>query len=244
MGIFGKPKLRPYDGAPAVPLAFADAAPITPMGAMPNIQTPDIPQPKRSFFGQGGIGRLIAGSIGDALTQNAGMGTPFMSAMQQRQQQDYEDQLYQRRSAQEWSKFVKEQQFRRENPLPDAYERTLTQAGYKPGSPQWIEMMRKRALNQSDPPHMVTGPDGGAMLVGGSYGYPGQTQQQDDGYDELPPGYTIGVGEGGPYMPAPTQSTYSNVVDPAGEAAMIRTLGRAGYEQWKRKYGLQVTGNH
>lgn len=39
-------------------------------------------------------------------------------------------------------------------------------------------------------------------------------------------------------------STYSNVVDPAGEAAMIRTLGRAGYEQWKRKYGLQVTGNH
>ena len=120
MGIFGKPKLRPYDGAPAVPLAFADAAPIAPMGAMPNIQTPDVPQPKRSFFGQGGIGRLIAGSIGDALTQNAGMGTPFQDQQQLRQRQDYEDQLYQRRSADQWAQFVRQHEYESAHPKPPA----------------------------------------------------------------------------------------------------------------------------
>lgn len=159
MGIFGKPKLRPYDGAPAVPLAFADAAPITPMGAMPNIQTPDIPQPKRSFFGQGGIGRLIAGSIGDALTQNAGLGTPFMSAMQQRQQQDYEDELYQRRSAQDWAKFVKQHEYEAAHPkapAPNDTERDYQFILEKDG-PEAAQLWLK---NRYDPIVNIPLPDG------------------------------------------------------------------------------------
>lgn len=245
MGIFGSRK--PYMGAQI--REDANAPKLTDLlgqstgeTQMPWADAPQTIPQKRSFFGQGGIGRLIAGSIGDALTQNAGMGTPFQDQQQLRQRQEYEDQLYQRRSADQWAQFVRQQQFRAENPQPTEYERTLVAAGIVPGSKEHAELMRKRALNQSDPPHMVVGENGGPMIVGGSYGYPGATQQ-DDGYDELPPGYQIGGGEGGPYMPAPTQSTYSNVVDPAGEAAMIKTLGRAGYEQWKRKYGLQVTGN-
>jgi len=158
MGIFGKPKLRPYDGAPAVPLAFADAAPITPMGAMPNIQTPDIPQPKRSFFGQGGIGRLIAGSIGDALTQNAGLGTPFMSAMQQRQQQDYEDELYQRRSAQDWAKFVKQHEYEAAHPKAANNDTVNDLTWYKTLSPE------DRALYHQMKPIVQTMADGSQRL--------------------------------------------------------------------------------
>lgn len=117
MGIFGKRKLA-YDGPASPPLAFGNAQPIVPMGQMPDIQTPQLPQKKQGFFGQGGFGRYLAGSLGDALARNAGLGTPFMDAMQQRQQQQYEDELYQRRSAQEWAKFVREHEYERENPKP------------------------------------------------------------------------------------------------------------------------------
>ena len=225
MALFGKRKLA-YDGPASSPLAFENAQPIAPMGQMPDIQTPSLPTQKQGFFGQGGFGRYLAGALGDTLARNAGMGTPFLDSVQQQQKQQYEDQLYQRRSAEQWAQFVKQQQYRAQNPTPDSFERTLASAGIQPGTPQYVELMRKRALNQSDPPHMVVGENGGPMIVGGSYGYPGATQQ-DDGYDELPPGYQIGGGEGGPYQPAPTQPAYSNVVDPAGEAVPDMNSGSA-----------------
>lgn len=196
MGIFGKKPLRPYDGPPSPALAFENAQPIDAMGVMPDLQTPALPKPKQSFFGQGGFGRYLAGAIGDSLAHNAGMGTPFMSAMQQRQKQDYEDQLYQRRSADQWAKFVKQKQWERDNPEPDAYDRELAANGIYPGTPEYAKHRANRLKLKDDPVHMINGPDGGPILVGGPYGYPGQPQQQDDGYDELPPGYQLDGGAG------------------------------------------------
>lgn len=145
---------------------------------------------KPGLFGQGGKAWDFIGGTADALIQMRG-GKPIYDDGSKRRLQEA---ILQAQIAQQ--QHIANRQYDAQNPLPDAYERTLTQAGYAPGSPQWVEMMRKRAQNQSDPPHMITGPDGGAMLVGGSYGYPGATQQ-DDGYDELPPGYTVG-GAGSP----------------------------------------------
>lgn len=200
---------------------------------MPWMDAPQAMPQKRSFFGQGGIGRLIAGSIGDALTQNAGMGTPFQDAQQLRQRQEYEDELYQRRNADQWAQFVRQQQFKRENPEPRYFEANngdqytigtdgKPQLVFKDPTPKvnWV-----RADNGDGTFTMVP------MQMGGQ-----QTQPQGN----LP---AIGSVVPDPRKPAGGQGgPYSNVVDPAGEAAMIRTLGRAGYEQWKRKYGLQVTG--
>lgn len=194
--------------------------------------------PKRpGLFGTGGKGWDVVGNTADALLQMRGGPAVYDDGSKKRLQQ----MILAAQIAQQ--QHIANRQYDAQNPLPDQFERTLEMAGIPRGSPQWVAMMKKRALNQSDPPHMVTGPDGGAMLVGGGYGYPGQPPAQDDGYDELPPGYQVGGGEGGPYQPVPAQPTYSNVVDPAGEAAMIKALGPAGYQQWKRKYGLQVMGN-
>lgn len=199
MGIFGKRKLA-YDGPASPPLAFESAPPIAPMGQMPDIQTPQLPQKKQGFFGQGGFGRYLAGSLGDALARNAGMGTPFMDAMQQRQRAEYEDELYQRRSAQEWAKFVRQHDYERENPKPDQFERQLAAIGIMPGTPEYQEYMKKRVTNSIDPVHLINDPVKGAILVGGSYGYPESVQ--NDGYDELPPGFQLDGGAG-PQTPRP-----------------------------------------
>ena len=168
-GIFGKRKLA-YDGPASPPLAFENAQPIAPMGQMPNIQTPSLPAQKQGFFGQGGFGRYLAGSLGDALARNAGMGTPFMDAMQQRQRAEYEDELYQRRSAQDWAKFVREHEYERANPKapqPDAFERTLEQSGVQPGTPEWMAAMADRAAYLRNPPRFVTMGDGSVRQIGG-----------------------------------------------------------------------------
>lgn len=199
-----------------------------------NTQPQALPQ-KPGLFGKGGKAWDVIGNTADALIQMRGGPAVYDDGSKRRLQEA----ILQAQIAQQ--QHIANRQYDAQNPLPDSFERTLASAGILPGTPQYAELTKKRALNMSDPPHMVVGENGGPMIVGGSYGYPGATQQQDDGYDELPPGYQIGGGEGGPYQPAPP--TYSNVVDPAGEAAMIRTLGRAGYEAWKRKHGLQVTGN-
>lgn len=201
-----------------------------------NTQPQALPQ-KPGLFGQGGKAWDVIGGTADALIQMRG-GKPIYDDGSKRRLQEA---ILQAQIAQQTHQANR--QFDVQNPMPDDYDRELAANGIYPGTPEYAKHRANRLKLKDDPVHMIQGPDGGPILVGGPYGYPGQPQQQDDGYDELPPGYQIGGGEGGPYQPAPTQSTYSNVVDPAGEAAMIKTLGRAGYEQWKRKYGLQVTGN-
>lgn len=173
MGIFGKRKLA-YDGPASPPLAFESAQPIAPMGQMPDIQTPQLPQKKQGFFGQGGFGRYLAGSLGDALARNAGMGTPFMDAMQQRQRAEYEDELYQRRSAQDWAKFVRQHDYERENPKAPApndterdYQFILQTAG-KENADLWLKNRYDPVVNIPLPGgDIYLGPRSGMGAVGG-----------------------------------------------------------------------------
>lgn len=57
---------------------------------------PSTPKPA-GFFGEGGLGRILAGAIGDALLSNAGMQQVYAPAMQRRQQEQDEDARWGRR---------------------------------------------------------------------------------------------------------------------------------------------------
>jgi len=74
-GIFGRRPIPQMNDNPAA----------MPAGQMP-IGVAQISQPKKpGFFGQGGVGRMIAGTIGDFLMQNAGMQPVYgPSVLQQR----------------------------------------------------------------------------------------------------------------------------------------------------------------
>jgi hypothetical protein len=65
---------------------------------MPRGMMVDLPQQKQGggMFGGGGIGRVIAGMIGDYLLQMNGMKPVYTPMMQKRQEMQFEEQQYQR----------------------------------------------------------------------------------------------------------------------------------------------------
>ena len=84
---------------------------------------------KPKFFGDGGMGRVLAGVIGDALAQNAGIQPLYAPAMRQRQQTEAEEAQWTRRRQTEnedWTRgqqaedarWTRQQQWKRDNPDP------------------------------------------------------------------------------------------------------------------------------
>lgn len=209
-------KVKPLD--PAYQFANApapllqDAAPIAPMAPVGNIAAPaPIVDPSKHGFA-GYLDRLINPDINTTggklvmLAQSLGrqMGSPLAAATDNIQQQRRNSLLEQLKLA-EFNKPEyrsgpggsiygigrdgQANQIVAGKPEQSAYASQLAEAGYQPGSSEYIDLLRKRAMNQADPPHMVSGSDGGAMLVGGSYGYPGQTPQPASNFlQTLPPG--------------------------------------------------------
>lgn len=107
--LFGAPT---YTAAPdsvsAAPLAIeAPTAQLTPTAAITAGATPQV---KPNFFGQGGMGRYLAGFIGDALT-----GRPMFAQMQMLQQRQEQDRA------------AEDRQFARQVQLADYTARTRAQ---------------------------------------------------------------------------------------------------------------------
>lgn len=73
---------------------------------------------KPKFFGEGGVGRSIAGNIGDFLLQYSGMDPIFQPAMQQRQAMAYEQQQRDSQRRQGLEDWVAKQEWERANPNP------------------------------------------------------------------------------------------------------------------------------
>lgn len=73
----------PIDGNMSAP----QAGPVQSMGDFASM--PALPAPKPSFFGEGGVGLGIAGTIGDALLNMSGGQAVYAPAMRQQQQQQF-----------------------------------------------------------------------------------------------------------------------------------------------------------
>lgn len=90
MGLFGAMKREP--------LAFENAAAIMPGDQpLPEMVGSGLPRVKPNFFGQGGVGRNIAGFLGDALLQMSGNRPLYAPMMMQRQQAEIENQQWMNR---------------------------------------------------------------------------------------------------------------------------------------------------
>lgn len=151
-------------------------------------ELPPAPKGGGGFFGREGFGRYLGGALGDALANNAGMGTPFASAMQQRAKQDYEDQLYQRRSAQEWSDFTRKYDYEAAHPkqTPNDTERDYQFWKARLTPAQFDEWLANRVYS---PPHFGV-VDGVPAMIGGYNG------GGASGGAELPPGFQLDGGAG------------------------------------------------
>lgn len=102
-------------------LGMAAGAAALPQLAQP-VSMPQPPQPKPSFFGDGGVGRNIAGSIGDFLLQNAGMQPTYAPAMANKLKARMEEIRAEREEAQWQRRYQQQLQDRRADRQPHRWE--------------------------------------------------------------------------------------------------------------------------
>lgn len=111
-----------------------------------------------------GTGRMIAGYVGDALARWGGGQALFAPIMEQRQRAQQQAAQYQRERTDKFADFQREYDYRAAHPIapqPTEFERVAQAAGYQPGTPEYIALMKQRAETQaSAPPMVVTNPDG------------------------------------------------------------------------------------
>lgn len=125
--------------------------------SMPGPMTAPIEQPG-GFFKEGGLGRYIAGAIGDALLQNAGMRPVFAPMQQQRQQMAAEDAIWTRRQAlqRDQNRADKEWEWAHKPHEPSAMERNLST--WQSWTPE--QQAAYRDFNKGDPFVTTTLPNG------------------------------------------------------------------------------------
>lgn len=80
-------------------------------------QQPQEPK-KPSFFGEGGIARGIAGTIGDVLLNQNGSGAIYAPAMHQKRRQEFQQSQYEQQREARMQDFYAKEQFKAANPTP------------------------------------------------------------------------------------------------------------------------------
>lgn len=75
---------------------------------------------KPSFFGEGGVGRGIAGTVGDFLLASSGMRPIYAPAMQAQRDRQQQSQDFNRRQQAEMQQWIAQEQWKRANPAPAA----------------------------------------------------------------------------------------------------------------------------
>lgn len=126
-------------------------------------QMPQAPAKKPGLFGQGGVGRYMAGAIGDALLQNAGMQPIHAPAVQQAQQMAAALRQQSLKREQDWQDWVQRETWKRANPMPsedDQLTQYMRGAGIDPNSEQGRALYRQAAENKANPPLWRQGADG------------------------------------------------------------------------------------
>lgn len=146
------------------------------------------PAPHPSFFGQGGVGRGIAGSIGDFLLQQAHAQPIFAPAMQDQRREQYEQQQLAAQKDAAWKQWVAQQQYKTDH--PDAPTPTAMQNNY-----DWLKANHPELADQylqaqtTAPPIVQHNADGTTTLY--QAGMVPRSAPQSLGA-ALPPGWTVG----------------------------------------------------
>lgn len=121
-------------------------------------------KPKGGFFREGGMGRTIAGLIGDALLQNADMAPVYAPMQRQRQQTAQEEaQWHRRREAEradkqwEWANKPKDD---------DGFTSMMRAAGIDPNSDAGRAFYAQRLQRQVAEPDVITTLPNGQLYAG------------------------------------------------------------------------------
>jgi len=121
------------------------------------------PQQGGGFFREGGMGRTLAGIIGDTLLQQSGGQAVYAPAMQARQQAAQAEAQWTRNRAADREDQLWEWQNKPATPqAPTEFERALEGSGVMRGTPQWSAAMAQRrdGILNPDPPITMTLPNG------------------------------------------------------------------------------------
>lgn len=98
-------------------LLAAAASPVALSQPAPALTAPDMPTPhQQQFFGEGGLGRILAGAIGDGLLQHVGMQPVYAPAMRQQGEARMEDVKWQRDRMGRLQDWQAEQDYTRAHP--------------------------------------------------------------------------------------------------------------------------------
>ena len=173
------------DGLPGMPERLPDMASVsTTAGGMFGDAMPE-PRKSGGFFGKGGVGRAIAGTLGDVLLQRNGLEPMYAPQMQMQQALAFRQAEAQRQRAAELADFERKQQIEAQYRAPKVNDTIADFEWYKNLSPE------DRAIYQQMRPVYRQGADGQFYRVDVNNGAPA-------GLDSLPEGYTIrGGGTGG-----------------------------------------------
>jgi len=148
-GLFGAPMMGDLRAAPAAGLVQQDAT---------------VPTYKKPSTGQ-----MIAGVIGDTLSQWGGGKGTFLPGLQMRQQYALEGQRQQQEQAAKFAGFKQEYDYKLANPetgKDDAFTQTLRNAGIDPTSAAAKQLYMQRAQTLASPaPNFVSDGAGGGRWV-------------------------------------------------------------------------------
>lgn len=153
------------------------------------------PQPEKpKFFGEGGAGRGIAGSIGDYLLQMSGMQPIYAPVMRDQQRSKEQQRLAEQQRRAGFDDFVQKETWKRDNLPPESANPTSLQQNYdwlmRMGNKDAAENLLKR---NTDPIQWIAGPDGIPRPFS-----MGSAEPQVLG-ETLPEGWSV---DGGPSLPA------------------------------------------
>ncbi|MBK9005304.1 MAG: hypothetical protein IPM41_16075 [Sphingomonadales bacterium] len=153
-GIFGRRNTLPDYRSPWETPGFGDSiinrqAGVEPDNVTPNAMPIGVKEitKKPGFFGQGGAGRAIAGTIGDFLLQQSGMDPVYLPNILQQRDAEERARMAQQQRMQGREDFLFRENYKRDNPepkQPDQLTQYMINAGIDPKSERGAQCMPVR----------------------------------------------------------------------------------------------------